>query len=89
MRCPKCESSQTTEAPQTFKNGLVHIRVTCAGCKSFLGWKPQNKPLVMPFGKHKGKPLELIPDSYLDWLLSQAFVKGRLKKRISDHLRSA
>ena len=89
MRCMKCESSQTTEAPQTFKNNVVHIRVACAGCKSFLGWKPQNKPFAMPFGKHKGKPLELIPDSYLDWLLSQAFVKGMFKKRISDHLRSA
>ena len=100
--CVKCASRPpknaqeppgTLETPQTFKNGVVHVRVTCIACKSFVRWKPQDRPggmpFTMPFGKHKGKQIELIPDSYLDWLMSQAFVKGSLKKRISDHLCSA
>lgn len=29
----------------------------------------------MPFGKHKGKPLSLVPDEYLLWLHSELEIK--------------
>jgi uncharacterized protein (DUF3820 family) len=28
---------------------------------------------IMPFGKHKGDPIEDIPTSYLEWLTEQDF----------------
>lgn len=29
---------------------------------------------IMPFGKHKGKPMSEVPSDYLDWLHGQEWV---------------
>lgn len=43
---------------------------------------PQNKVDVMPFGKHKGKPLTELPDNYMAWLLTQNMLKEPLNTKI-------
>jgi exodeoxyribonuclease X len=34
---------------------------------------------TMPFGKHKGKPLSMVPDDYVNWLLKQDNVDPSLR----------
>lgn len=41
---------------------------------------------VMPFGKHKGKPLNQIPKDYLSWVLQECNIKDWLYKEIEDIL---
>ena len=36
-----------------------------------------NDDSLMPFGKHKDKPLSEVPDSYLIWLMDQLWVKPK------------
>jgi hypothetical protein len=44
---------------------------------------------VMPFGKHKGKPLTWIPAGYLTWVLSGTNIKnGWLKSAVMAELES-
>lgn len=31
----------------------------------------------MPFGKHKGKPMQEVPANYLDWLRGEDWVKDK------------
>ena len=40
----------------------------------------------MPFGIHKGKQLDQIPDSYLLWLYENNKCSGELKEYIEDNL---
>ncbi len=40
---------------------------------------------VLPFGKHKGKPLDEVPLLYLDWLVGQE-VKGFLGMILKEYL---
>ena len=44
-----------------------------------------NETNVMPFGKHKGKPLSKVPPSYLAWLKSE----GAFNKPQNAQLKSA
>ncbi|WP_417459040.1 3'-5' exonuclease [Kordiimonas sp.] len=39
-------------------------------------------PDVMPFGKHKGEPIAMVPQSYKDWLLGQSDVDEYLRKAL-------
>lgn len=41
----------------------------------------------IPFGKHKGKPLDQVPLRYLDWLLSQEWLFADLKQKITKYLK--
>ena len=36
-----------------------------------------DRPDVMPFGKYKGEPVEDLPSSYIEWLLSETDVDKR------------
>ena len=47
-----------------------------------LSWEPS-----LPFGKHKGKPLSLVPLDYLEWLRPK--VDGELRDAIALHLEQA
>ena len=39
---------------------------------------------VMPWGKHKGVPIEAVPDGYLAWALTEADFYGAVKAAIVD-----
>ncbi len=41
---------------------------------------------IMPFGIHKGKQLEQVPDEYLIWLYENNKCYGELKEYIEDNL---
>jgi len=66
--CGKCGSFQRTK-----RRKGPHLGEYCE-CGHLLRWVPKEITLeralefVMPFGKHKGKPLKDIDDEYLDWL---------------------
>jgi len=34
---------------------------------------------IMPFGKHKGKEIEEIPDSYLEWFVGEKDIREKNK----------
>jgi uncharacterized protein (DUF3820 family) len=38
--------------------------------------------MKMPFGKHKGKPIETLPRTYLVWLQTNIELHGELKAAI-------
>lgn len=40
----------------------------------------------MPFGAHKGKPMEKVPAEYLDWLDGQDWLKAKWP-RIKEYIR--
>tara|TARA_R110002020_G_scaffold6597_1_gene27971 strand:+ start:636 stop:866 length:231 start_codon:yes stop_codon:yes gene_type:complete len=67
--------------PQTFKNGITHIRLECFDCGKFLKYKPQNiETFKLWFGMHKGKELKDVPISYLNWYLENGTDKKVLKR---------
>jgi uncharacterized protein (DUF3820 family) len=37
---------------------------------------PKSKPLLMPFGKHKGTPIEDLPGHYIEWCLENAEIRS-------------
>lgn len=41
---------------------------------------------IMPYGKHKGKPLKDVPDDYLLYIYEEGIAKGDLKAYILDNL---
>lgn len=51
-----------------------HLGIYCYVCGKWQRWEAaplsleSARAFVMPFGKHKGLPLERLPDDYLDWL---------------------
>src|SRR5690606_22478203 len=45
------------------------------------------KPMItMPFGKHRGQPINRVPDDYLEWLLTIE-LKPWLRSEVSTELR--
>ena len=38
----------------------------------------------MPFGKHKGKPVSELPDSYIAWLMKKCELKEPLKTWVEE-----
>jgi uncharacterized protein (DUF3820 family) len=39
---------------------------------------PSTVPPSIPFGRHKGKPLDTVPASYLDWLLRECKLSSEM-----------
>lgn len=64
----------------------------CNGCNKFIKNIPQGKPIVLYFGKYKGRELSSMNDEfeikYLKWVIDQDWCKSLLKKQIEDHLRT-
>ena len=76
-----CKHENIYEMPQTFKNGITHIRLECFDCGKFLKYKPQNiESFKLWFGMHKGKELKDVPISYLNWYLENGTDKKVLKR---------
>ena len=44
--------------------------------------KPLDRIFKMPFGKHKGKPLNKLPENYIIWLSENVKLYGKLKQEI-------
>jgi hypothetical protein len=42
--------------------------------------------IIMPFGKHKGKPLSKVPQGYLLWLYDRKKLTGIIKKYAEDNI---
>ena len=47
----------------------------------------ENKDFVMPFGKHKGKPLEKVPLLYLDWVNNLPDLYDDTRAAVSGYLK--
>lgn len=48
--CPKCGGDEYTLVPQTFQNGMIHIRKECSQCGKFIQYvqqTPENVDKVM------------------------------------------
>ena len=43
-------------------------------------------PLTMPFGKHKGRLMSDVPDSYLAWFLAQPNLKNSLRRFLTKEV---
>lgn len=41
---------------------------------------------TMPFGKHRGKPLDLLPDDYLQWLVANIRLREPLGSAVRDEI---
>lgn len=44
--------------------------------------------MLMPFGRHKGIPIEELPDDYLKWLANEATIRGSLKRLITSEYKA-
>jgi hypothetical protein len=87
VQCKKCGS---VDNYRTEPSG-DHIKAICLKCDSYIKFLSQpNKEFLMPFGKHKGKPLESLKSEedvkYLNWMLSEMKLGNNLKDRIKKHL---
>lgn len=43
-------------------------------------------PMLMPFGKHKGEPVEDLPTDYIEWLLAECVLHPSLQKELEAQL---
>lgn len=63
---------------ETFTNGTVHKKGSCASCGAFVKWV-RHAPLKMYIGKYKGRKVTWIADNdpeYLKWFLNQDIKLG-------------
>ncbi len=85
-RCPHCGSANLSTVQCS--GGPHWGRLECGSCHRFIKWLP--KPIdpesaaafLMPFGKHRGKPLAELPSDYLAWLRSACDLR-RIAERAS------
>lgn len=80
MTCKHCGHTETQTTKQFFKNNAEHLRVECAACYRFIGYKPKATTLelaakfTMPYGKYQGMRLDQLAArdmSYLEWLATE------------------
>lgn len=43
-------------------------------------------PMLMPFGKHKGEPVEDLSEDYIEWLLENCDLRPALQKELENQL---
>ena len=83
------ELTETTKV-QTFKNGTKHLRVEDKVTGKFLRYERQiDEDPTMYFGKYKGLKFSEIlieNEGYLDWLLTQDWLKENLKNTIVEYM---
>ncbi len=48
----------------------------------------KEQEFLMPFGKHKGKKMSEVPDSYLLWLSDEGTTTGLLRAYIDDNIQA-
>lgn len=87
----KAENAHDAMADVVMTLELIKPTMKIMGLESFpclIGWleKPQvDKRTLMPFGKHKGSPLDIIPKDYLEWLMK----KGDLDYDLAESVKAA
>jgi hypothetical protein len=85
LKCIHCD----LENEYTVTKNGPHVSAFCNGCGSFIKHIPQDKPLLLPYGKYKGTPLTDMVTvdqvKYLHWLKGVA--KENLAVKIDQHLK--
>jgi len=77
----ECLHIETIKLPQTFKNGITHVRMECVDCGRFIKYIPQNvETFKLYFGKHKGKILKEVPLSYINWYIENGSDKKVVRR---------
>ena len=94
VKCKGCGHNIFQNIEKIFKNGTVHIEVSCLECGKFLKYAPKDLSKLelgefkMPMGKHIGKTLDEIyeeaPD-YLEWAVKN--LTGNIQRRIEEFLK--
>jgi len=85
-KCLNCDSD-LIERDKFFSNGTKHIEIVCPNCSQSYGFKKsaKNDDFVLMFGKHKGKKITELPDSYLDWC-SKEMKSNNLRNRCIEEI---
>lgn len=67
-----------------------HVSAYCNGCGKYIKHLPQGKPVMLHFGKYKGRELSSMLDDesirYLRWLASEGDIKESLRESIVNHI---
>jgi hypothetical protein len=91
MKCQPCLAEFVADPkPREFRDGSIHHEVHCPNCRKFVRWLSQGGPLRLYFGKHKGEVLAEVAAfdrEYCEWLLSQVWLKPKLRTAILEVLK--
>ena len=67
-----------------------HLSAYCNGCDRFVKHLPQNIPMMIYFGKYKGRYVSSMHDKdeiqYLEWTLTLSNITEKLRICINKHL---
>lgn len=85
MKCTHCPAESPEKITEVIhSNGTKHLRVECADCGKFLGYKRQNiiaRNFLMPFGKYKDKTVGWIFENDLNYF---NWAKDKLRGAVQD-----
>lgn len=87
--CQRCRSVNN----YTERKAGPHISAYCNGCGNYIKHLSQDKPLILYFGKYKGRELSSMSSDdelrYLIWLAQAPDMKQKLKDAINLHIRKS